>query len=116
VCTPQNITKALKPVLATPHTKGHISAAHQDDCFMKDQIYEKCVDNVVDHVMMLTNLGFVPHPSMCSLLPSQEIITLGFVINSVEMTIRLTPQKVTDIKTCCKLLLCTTKPTIRETA
>ena len=37
--------------------------------------------------------------------------------NSVEMTIRLTSQKATDTKNCCKLLLhSTTNPTIRETA
>ena len=65
--------------LATLHTKGHISTAHIDDCYMQGQTYARCVENVIDHVMMFTNLGFVPHPSKSSLLPSQKIITLGFV-------------------------------------
>ena len=38
-------------------------------------------------------LGFVIHPEKSQIVPTQEIKFLGFIINSREMTISLTPQR-----------------------
>ncbi len=97
-CAPQKFTKTLKPALATLHTKGHISTAHIDDCYMQGQTYARCVENVIDHVMMFTNLGFVPHPSKSSLLPSQKIITLSSQVQAppVEAPLCSAPHPVSE--------------------
>ena len=87
-CAPRIFTKILKPALATLHAMGHISVAHVDDCYLLGQTYEKCVCNVIDTFILLDSLGFVIHPIKSILNPSQEIVTLGFQINSITMTIR----------------------------
>ncbi len=116
-CAPRQFTKTLKPVLATLHKMGHISVAHIDDCYLQSQTYEQCVGNVIDTILLLDSLGWVVHPLKSILIPAQEIITLGFVINSVSMTIRLTVEKASDLKKSCERLLNSGKPlTIRAVA
>ena len=46
----------------------------------------------------LDNTGLVPHPQKSTFVPVQEIVLLGFVINSLSMTIRLTVEKKEKIK------------------
>ena len=81
-CAPRKFTKILKPVLATLHSSGHISVAHIDDFYLQGQTYESCVNNAIDTFMLLDRLGIVIHPTKSILLPSQEIVTLGFLIQS----------------------------------
>ena len=105
----------LKPVLATLHKMGHISAAHIDDCYLLSQTNEQCVGNVIDTIILLDSLGWVLHPLKSIFIPAQEII--NFIINSVSMTIRLTVEKACDLKQSCEKLLKSNKPmTIRQLA
>ena len=114
---PRIFTKILKPVLATLHTMGHISTAHIDDCYLQGKTCSQCLENVMDSIILLDSLGFVVHPTKSTLVPTQEIVTLGFQINSVKMTIRLTADKAISLKKDCKTLLMSDKPTlIREVA
>ena len=116
-CAPRLFTKTLKPVLATLHKMGHISAAHIDDCYLQSQTYEQCVGNVIDTILLLDSLGWVVHPLKSIFIPAQEIVTLGFIINSVSMTIRLTVEKARELKQSCEKLLKSNKPlTIRQLA
>jgi len=46
---------------------------------------------------LFDQLGFVIHPDKSEFLPKQEIEYLGFIINSVNMTITLTPKKKSDL-------------------
>ena len=46
--------------------------------------------------------------------PSQQLEFLGFILNSVSMTIRLTPEKAVGLKTACHALLTNPSPTVRE--
>jgi hypothetical protein len=46
----------------------------------------------------LDNTGLVPHPQKSTFVPVQEIVLLGFLINSLSMTIRLTVEKKEKIK------------------
>ena len=46
---------------------------------------------------MLQKLGFTIHPDKSILIPTQVIVFLGFVINSLDMTISLTPEKIRKI-------------------
>ena len=51
------------------------------------------MDNVIDSVQVVNSLGFVAHPDKSILIPSQQLEFLSFILNFVEMTIRLTPEK-----------------------
>jgi len=45
---------------------------------------------------------------------TQVLVILGFVINSVKMTVQVTTEKPVNLKTDCAELLKTTSPTIRK--
>jgi hypothetical protein len=69
-------------------------------------------------VTLFTQLGLLVHPEKCNFIPSQEIVILGFIINSVKMTVKLTPEKALALKSDCDLFLkkCPGNIAIREVA
>ena len=72
--------------------------------------------NVLDTIAMYTKLGFYIHPGKSHLNPTQEITYLGFVLNSITMTIKLTTEKASTIKIECESALQDRKITIRQVA
>lgn len=113
---PRKFTKLLKPPLAFLRKEGHISCAYIDDLLNIGDSYNDCLSNVIDTVLIFDTLGFVIHPKKSHLIPTQTIVFLGFVIDSVSMTIRLTGEKREKIVKNCKLLLQQAKPQIRAVA
>jgi len=89
-CAPRIFTKILKLPLSTLHKQGHIAVAHLDDLYLQGQTYEKGLRNVIDTTVLLDTLGLVVHPEKSTFIPTQVLTILGFVINSVTMTIQLT--------------------------
>ena len=63
-------------------------------------------------VALFSRLGFAMHP-VSVLIPTQQLVFLGCVIDSVAMVVSLTTEKVQTIKLKCQALLNNTKPTIR---
>ena len=115
-CAPRQLTKILKPPLATLHKQGHISIAHLDDLYLQGRTYDDCVKNVIDTTVLLDKLGLVVHPEKSSFIPSQVLVILGFIINSLTMTIQLTTEKALSLKTVCIDFLRATTLSIREVA
>ena len=115
-CAPRKFTKNLKPPLAYLHKKGHISVAHLDDLYLQGQSYEKCVHNVIDTTVLFDQLGLVVYPEKSTLEPRQKLAILGFVIDSVSMTIQLTSDKATKLKHACTEMLKHQRPSIRSVA
>ena len=115
-CAPRKFTKLLKPALSELHLRGHISSAYIDDMYLQGQTYKECVHNVIDSIARIDSLGLVAHPGKSVFNPSQQLEFLGFILNSVSMTIRLTPEKAAGLKTTCHALLTNPSPTIRELA
>ena len=70
----------------------------------------------MDSVGLFSQLGLVAHPEKSVLQPTQSIEILGFVIDSVKMTVKLLPHKVAKTKSMCYELLSKQQPTIREIA
>ena len=95
---PRYFTKLMKPVYACLRSKGHLSTAYIDDPFLQAQSFEECLQNVKDTVFLLQSLGFVVHAEKSELYPCHELKYLGFIFNSVDMTIRLTNEKAQKIK------------------
>ena len=95
---PRKFTKLLKPVLALLRLQGHILAAYIDDMLNIGSDYDECVRNIIDTIYYFTKLGFNIHPEKSCLVPAQEIVFLGFVINSVKMTVQLTLEKKVEIR------------------
>ena len=107
------ITKVLFSVLMM---QGHTSVVYVDNSYLQGDSYESCLKNVNDTIIMLRSLGFTIHPERSVLTPTQNLIYLGFIINSKDMTLKLTEEKKQRIYDLCTKLSEKSKPTIRFVA
>ena len=85
-------TKVTKVPFTSLRQKGHISVVYVDDTYLQRDTYQTCMKNVIDTINMLRSLGFTIHAEK-SVFPQQEITFLGFVLNSIDMSITLTLEK-----------------------
>ena len=99
--SPRVFTKLLKPVFSNLHKFGFSSLIYIDDTLLHGNTYEECKANVNETVKLLDKLGFTIHPSKSVLEPSQQISFLGFLIDSVKMTVKLLPEKAEEIEHLC---------------
>lgn len=112
---PRTFTKLLKPPLASLHKKGHIVSSYTDDLLVLSQTYSICATTVAETFLQFDSLGFTIHPVKSVFLLSQRLVLLGFLIESVTMTVTLTPEKSLSVKkACASLLEGNSLPTIRE--
>ena len=113
---PRKFTKLLKPLFAYLRQNGHLITSYIDDNYIQGNTYDECAHSVLDTIAMYTKLGFYIHPGKSHLNPTQEITYLGFVLNSITMTIKLTTEKASTIKIECESALQVRKITIRQVA
>ena len=76
----------------------------------------ECHKNGIDTITLFTKLGFHIHPENSVFIPSQKLTFLGFVLDSIAMTVTLTEEKLQRILSVCASLLKTQMPTIRQVA
>ena len=81
-------------------TRAYIYA-HLDGLYLQCRSYDDCVKNVIDTTVLLDKLGLVVHSEKSSFIPSQVLVILGFILNSLTMTIQLTTEKALGLKTVC---------------
>eukprot|EP00794_Sanderia_malayensis_P010499 gene10499-11598_t len=109
-------TKVLKPPFACLRAKGHMSVVYVDDTYLQGNTQQECLDNAIATVSLLRKLGFTIHLEKSQLLPVQELEFLGFLINSKNMTIKLTDNKIHGIREKILKFLNMKKPTIKDLA
>jgi len=85
---PRKFTKLLKPVYSHLRQLGHLSAVVGDD---------DCERNVSDTVKLFDSLGFIVHPEKSSFVPQHRITFMGFIIDSITMTVYPTSEKIEKI-------------------
>lgn len=71
---------------------------------------------VIDTVKTFDNLGFTVHDEKSQFEPPQEITSLGFVINSQEMIVRLADGSIQKLPSACSDLLKQGRAKIRTVA
>ena len=113
-CAPRLFTKVLKPVYATLTRKGHLNVGYIDDSYLQGDTVGECNDNISDTSDLFTKLGFIIQPLKSLFQPTQILIFLRFVLNLVNMTVSLTPEKVNQIKEKCFGLLSNVNMTIHD--
>ncbi len=86
---PRVYTKVMRPVVRCLRKIGFESCIYLDDWLLFGISYDSCQNNVSATEKLLTDLGFVINYKKSELTPKQEIKYLGFIINSVSMTISL---------------------------
>ena len=90
-------TKLLKPAFSSLREQGRLSVIYVDDSFLGGRDFDECVENVQATRKLLENLGFFIHPDKSIFTPTQKITFLGYVIDSVEMSLTLTEEKKSGI-------------------
>lgn len=113
---PRLFTKLLKPVYSTLRSRAHVSSAYIDDSYLQGDTYRECYNNVVETVRLFSSLGFCVHPGKSLFIPTQQLVFLGFILNSNTMTVTPTDEKKQKIVTVCSGVLAKPNPSIREVA
>lgn len=94
LCTaPYVFTKLLKPVLQWLRSRGWISVNYLDDFLCIGQSYDECVNNINKTQNFLQYLGFVINFNKSQVTPKTECKFLGFIFNTIDMTIFLPDEK-----------------------
>ena len=110
---PRRFTKLTNVPMSHLRIQKHPICGYIDDFITCGKTPEKCSDSVGNIVSIFQQLGFVIHPEKSQLKPSQQVTFLGFIINSVEMSITLTEKRKNNLRHHINVLLSIKKPTIR---
>ena len=113
---PRKFTKLMRVPMSFLRKLKIIIAAYIDDLFTKARSYNECLRNILSIVEVLTSLGFYINWEKSVLEPSNILEFLGFLINSIDMTVKLTPTKKQKIIQLANQVLNSTGPTIRTVA
>ena len=85
-----------------------------DDRFLMGLTFQECWNTIDNYLKTFMNLGFLPHPEKCMLWPSQQVSILGFIIDSISMTVTISQEKMDDIYNICVFALQNPEMTIRQ--
>lgn len=113
---PLIFTKIMKPVLSYLRSRNFTSVLYLDDFLLLGNSYDKCCENVKNTIKILEGLGFLVNYKKSVLIPSNYIKYLGFLYDSLSMTISLPEDKVFKIKNLLKKYSTLKTCTIREFA
>ena len=102
---PRVFTKVLKPIFASLREQGFCVLGYIDDSLILGRSFDECVEATTRLSNMFTSLGFTLNLKKSSLIPVQNITFLGYVIDSVSMTVSPTEKKVNKAKDIIKKLL-----------
>ena len=87
----RKFTTLLKPPLSWLRKLERVLVASYFDDFITIYCsYSAYSKNIIKIIKLLSSLGLIVHPSKSILFPCQEIEYLGFIINSINITLTLT--------------------------
>lgn len=91
---PYVFAKVLKPVVGFLRRRGFLSVIYLDDILVFGDSFVQCQENVRETCVLLTELGFVLNDDKCVLFPYQRCKFLGFIFDSVKMSLELPEDKI----------------------
>lgn len=94
---PRTFTKIMKEVVSHLRYRGFKSVIYLDDILCIGDSFDDCLRNVTETLRLLNCLGFIVNNDKSCLHPQQCCKFLGFMYNSVDMTISLPLQKRNNI-------------------
>ena len=115
-CAPRIFTKLLNPIFADLRMKGVECFPYIDDSFVIADTQERCKWALRELSLTLDRLGLVVHEDKSVLTPTQVLTFLGFSLDSVNMRVEITPEKVQKFTRAGQDLLGKVRPTVREVA
>ena len=111
---PRNFTQIAKILFKYLKEKGHLNSNYLDDSFLCGQSYQSCLENIIDTLIVSRKAGFVVHPDKSVVKPTQIMEFLGFILNSLDMTVRLTKRKIDNLTSIISHILQKSEITIQE--
>ena len=87
-----------------------------DDTYLQQQLFNDALNSLHACKSLFTSLGLLIHPEKSLDIPSQIATVLGFIINSLDMTISLTTEKKTSLIELCHKTMQSNQITIRDLA
>lgn len=111
---PRVFTKIMKEVINCLRDRGHRSVIYLDDILCIGDTYSECCKNVNETLALLSCLGFVVNYEKSSIKPQQTCKFLGFIFNTVDMTLNLPSDKRNSILKLTKKFLKLPVCSIRE--
>ena len=113
---PWVFTKTLRPIFSDFHSKGFSGFGYIDDSFIIADSYEESIRATQYLCESFSKLGFRVHPDKSKLQPSHSITFLGYILNSEDMSVSPTSDKITKVKGKIQNVLKNEKLKIREVA
>ena len=113
---PRVFTKIFKPVIAYFRFLGFRVIIFIDDLILIASSYYECLQQLEVLKQTLCELGFTVNVEKSQLVPVNEILYLGFIINSIAMRLQLPAVKLEKIVSACKALLVKPQPSVRDVA
>ncbi len=113
---PRKFNKLLKPIYATVRNMGHSAIGYFDDSWLTASSFVDCTHAVTDLNALFQKTGFIINQDKSVFVPTQIIVFLGMVLNSILMMVFLTDEKANKIQNLCESALFQTHMTIRHLA
>ena len=111
---PRVFTKVMKVIFSHIRKFGIKSFFYIDDSLVQDQTYEKCLENTNFLRQLLMSLEFKENKEKSVFIPTQRIVFLGYIIDSVEFKVYLPQEKVEKILKVSLEILKKEKISVRE--
>ena len=111
---PHYYTKLLKPVIAFLRRIGVRLVVYLDDMILLNQCRHMLIRDLSSLKWLLENLGFLINWKKSVCVPTQVIQFLGFLVDSVEMVIRLPQKKIQKIIQKCQCLVSSKVTRVRK--
>ena len=104
----------MKPVVGLLRQLGIRVIVYLDDMLIMAASLDLAKCHAVTAVNLLEGLGFTINYQKSVLTPTRQIEFLGFLVDSVAMTLSLPKEKIKKAKKACQAILDSQGPTIRE--
>lgn len=112
--SPRIFTKIMKVIFSHIRNIGVGSFFYIDDSLMHEQDRVKCAHNTEILRLLLKSLGFTINTEKSVINPTQRIVFLGYLIDSVQFKVFLTEEKIEKILGMSEKVLKSDFPSIRE--
>ena len=111
---PRIFTKISKPLLGVLREHNIQIMMYIDDALLVHSDFDTGIRATEETIRLMTQLGFFISWDKSCLLPTQQIKYLGFLIDSVNMSVRPTDEKALAVKEECRKTMLKQKITIRK--
>lgn len=93
------------PMVSAVHREFLLNLGYIDDSYLQGDTSSECLENVNCTALLFKTLGFYLHPTKSIVIPTQQLIFLGFVLNSIALTVTPSEGKIQKLVTSCQSLL-----------